>query len=399
MKKIVFELLSCLLLVSCAKKETLIQIPNSEKPIIFYNRQPGNIATGKADMSILTHNDATFFVGPDARGGGALQGALVSDFLESADPEKLDRNKDGILGYVLCIGSDTQLDALLRTEGVRKALGTWNGSAQERKTKSGSIKIGQTIFQTQEIDSKVMKDKNGTAWSAKTASEMMTYWLRVFGNKIDFVISNNDAMAISCLNTKGFPKGIPLFGYDANSEALSAIEQGEMTGTVSQSFDYQAAMTMLMMRSLLDGTSAEDCVANGTETADKWGNKIKAPIINDTSNRSVLVKNSIVTKANLESFRKAFKHDSGIKHIERENTEKKILMTVYNENSYFTAKQLLPAMKYYAEALNLNLTIIAGNGHNDAVILQQINDVSQYDGFLLNLVSTAEGRAYLERLR
>ena len=56
-------------------------------------------------------------------------------------------------------------------------------------------------------------------------------------------------------------------------------------------------------------------------------------------------------------------------------------------------------MKYYAEQLNLSLTILNGNGRNDSAILQQIGDVSEYDGFLLNLVSTNQGRAYLERIR
>ena len=59
----------------------------------------------------------------------------------------------------------------------------------------------------------------------------------------------------------------------------------------------------------------------------------------------------------------------------------------------------MPAMKYYAQALNLSLTIINGNGRNDACILQQIENVDEYDGFLLNLVSTNQARSYLERIR
>ena len=111
------------------------------------------------------------------------------------------------------------------------------------------------------------------------------------------------------------------------------------------------------------------------------------------------MQNAAVTKENVALFKKSFKHINGIKAIEREGTEKKILMTVYNENSYFTAQRLVPAMKYYAEVLNLNLTIINGNGRHDACILQQIGNVDEYDGFLFNLVSTNQARSYLERIR
>ena len=168
-----------------------------------------------------------------------------------------------------------------------------------------------------------------------------------------------------------------------------AIEKGEMVGSISQSFDYQAAMTMLMMRNLIDGVHGEDCIKNDVCSEYSYNKDF----------RSVLVQNSAVTKENLDSFKKNVKHSNGVKVIDGEATEKKILMTVYNENSFFTAQQLVPAMKYYAEILNLNLTIINGNGRNDSLILQKINDVNEYDGFLINLVSTTQGRSYLERIR
>ena len=206
-------------------------------------------------------------------------------------------------------------------------------------------------------------------------------------------------MALACIKTKGFPRGIPVFGYDANDDALNAIEKGEMVGSISQSYDYQAAMIMLMMRNLVDGVHGDDCVATGVSVPDRYGNKIAAPMSYDRFSRTVLVRNSAVTKNNLAQFRKKFRHDGGIKAIEKNGTEKKILMTVGNSSLAFESQQLVPAMKYYAEQLNLSLTILNGNGRNDSAILQQIGDVSEYDGFLLNLVSTNQGRAYLERIR
>ena len=383
----------------CAKKNVEIAVPNKDKPVIFFNRQPGDAVTGKIDTAALNHNSDTFFVGSDAAGGGAMQGALVADFLLGSDASKIDRNGDGVIGYLLLIGTDTQIDADYRTQGVRKALGTWNGSSKAHDVKIGSIKIGSKIYQIEELDSKVMKDKSGSAWNTKMAAESMAFWLWRYKDQIDVVISNNDSMALACIESKGFPKGIPVFGYDANEAAINAIEKGEMSASISQNFDYQAAMTMLMMRSLVDGTAGEDAVDNGVSVPDKYGNQINLPASYDKFTRSILVQNAAVTKENVALFKKSFKHINGIKAIEREGTEKKILMTVYNENSYFTAQQLVPAMKYYAEVLNLSLTIINGNGRNDACILQQIGNVDEYDGFLFNLVSTNQARSYLERIR
>ena len=398
-KHIFVALLFAFTFFGCSHKNAEIKVPNKEKPVLFYNRQPGDPATGKLDMKSLNWNADTFFVGGDSVGGGAMQGSLVVDYLLSADAEKIDRNGDGVIGYVLCIGTDTQLDADYRTAGVRKALGTWNGSARVRDVKDGSLKIHDKVYQVQELDSKVMKEKNGTAWSSAMSEETMAYWLWKFGDKIDLVISNNDSMALACIKTKGFPRGIPVFGYDANDDALNAIEKGEMVGSISQSYDYQAAMIMLMMRNLVDGVHGDDCVATGVSVPDRYGNKIAAPMSYDRFSRTVLVRNSAVTKNNLAQFRKKFRHDGGIKAIEKNGTEKKILMTVGNSSLAFESQQLVPAMKYYAEQLNLSLTILNGNGRNDSAILQQIGDVSEYDGFLLNLVSTNQGRAYLERIR
>ena len=96
---------------------------NAAKPVIFFNRQPSNSTTGELDMDTLTFNENTYYVGFDATQGGDLQGEMVLAHIK-AHAAELDRNGDGIIGYVLAVGDIGHNDSIARTRGTRKALGT-----------------------------------------------------------------------------------------------------------------------------------------------------------------------------------------------------------------------------------------------------------------------------------
>src|SRR5699024_1476849 len=96
---------------------------NAEKPLVWFNRQPSNSTTGELDMEALTFNDNTYYVGFDANQGAELQGEMVLEYIQN-NIEGLDRNGDGIIGYVLAIGDIGHNDSIARTRGVRSALGT-----------------------------------------------------------------------------------------------------------------------------------------------------------------------------------------------------------------------------------------------------------------------------------
>ena len=74
-------------------------------------------------MTALNFNKDTYYVGFDANQGAELQGTMVKDYIEK-NIDTIDRNGDGIIGYVLAIGDIGHNDSIARTRGVRKALGT-----------------------------------------------------------------------------------------------------------------------------------------------------------------------------------------------------------------------------------------------------------------------------------
>ena len=96
---------------------------NKDKPLVWFNRQPSNSSTGELDMTALNFNEDTYYVGFDANQGAELQGTMVRDYIE-ANIDSIDRNGDGVIGYVLAIGDIGHNDSIARTRGVRSALGT-----------------------------------------------------------------------------------------------------------------------------------------------------------------------------------------------------------------------------------------------------------------------------------
>ncbi|MGF7109110.1 substrate-binding domain-containing protein [Treponema pedis] len=368
---------------------------NKDKPLVFFNRQPSDPTTGKIDMDSMNWNDKTYYVGFDAAGGGAVQGKLIMDFLAKADTS-IDRNGDGMLGYVLCIGDVGHNDSKARTEGIRKALGTWNGSTDPGSVQEGSVTIGGKTFKVVELEGKAMTGTDGSTWNANAATEAMGGWATKFADKIDMVISNNDGMAMGCLQASNYPTGVPIFGYDANADAIEAVGKGMLTGTVSQNVDAQATATLQVLRNLLDGLTGEDVYTKGITVPDSYGNQISAPVQYWADVKAVMAANSGVTMENYTSYLGGTR-DAGIKQTTAE--KKKVLLTIYNSNDNFLSSSYLPALKYYAPLLNIDLTIVQGDGQNESSCLDKFTNLNNFDAFAVNMVKTNSGANYTDKLK
>ena len=96
-------------------------------------------------MTALNFNKDTYYVGFDAIRALELQGTMVKDYIEK-NIDSIDRNGDGIIGYVLAIGDIGHNDSIARTRGIRKALGTGVRERRQRKQRSCWYKT-QTVQQ------------------------------------------------------------------------------------------------------------------------------------------------------------------------------------------------------------------------------------------------------------
>lgn len=400
MKKVTVALLVLAIAVGSlfaqGASEAVATAGNASKPLVFFNRQPSDPTTGVIDMDSMNWNDKTFYVGFDAAGGGAVQGTMIIEYLAAQDPAKLDRNGDGIIGYVLCIGDVGHNDSKARTEGIRKALGTWNGSTDPGVAKEGSVVVGSKTFKVVELEGKAMTGTDGSTWNANAATDAMGGWATKFGKQIDLVVSNNDGMAMGCLQASNYPTGVPIFGYDANADAIEAIGAGKLSGTVSQNVDAQATATLQVLRNLMDGLTGPDVYQAGITKADKYGNKISAEVEYVAETKAILAKNGPVNASNWQNYT-AGSRDEGIKQTTAE--KKKVLLTIYNSGDNFLSSSYLPALYYYAPLLGIDLTVVQGDGQNEASCLDKFTNLNNFDAYAINMVKTNSGRDYTDKLK
>lgn len=222
--------------VSVAQR-VINRIKETNIPVILFNREP-NIP----EQPIKTYSRA-LFIGTDAREAGILQGRIIIDEWNN-NRRLMDKNNDGVLQYIMLKGEPDNLEAIGRT---RYSISTIEGAG----------------IRTEELASRV---GNWDRETARSATEALFFR---FGNRIEAIISNNDAMAIGAieaLQARGFNQGDPLrtiavVGVDATDEAQELIAKGFMLGTVLQD-DYQMAealykvgMNVVSGRSPLEGTN------------------------------------------------------------------------------------------------------------------------------------------------
>ncbi len=381
------------------------EVANKDKPLVWFNRQPSNSSTGELDMNALSFNDNTYYVGFDANQGAELQGEMVLKYITD-NIDTIDRNGDGIIGYVLAIGDIGHNDSIARTRGVRSALGTGvdaNGAIDSNPVgtntdgsstivQDGSIDVGGTTYTVRELASQEMKNSAGATWDAATAGNAITTWSASFGDQIDVVVSNNDGMGMAMFNGWSQAQGVPTFGYDANSDAVAAIANG-YGGTISQHADVQAYLTLRVLRNALDGVDID----TGIGTADDAGNVLSEDVYRyDEASRSYYALNVAVTAENYEDFLESTVTYAPVSYQLDAETHptKNVWLNIYNSADNFLGSTYQPLLQKYDDLLNLNVEYIAGDGQTEANITNRLGNPSAYDAFAINMVKTDNAASY-----
>ena len=380
-------------------------VANKDKPLVWFNRQPSNSSTGELDTTALSFNENTYYVGFDANQGAELQGTMILDYIKAHIGE-IDKNGDGVIGYVLAIGDIGHNDSIARTRGVRAALGTavekdgvidstpvgTNTDGSSAFVQDGTIEVDGKTYTVRELASQEMKNSAGATWDAATAGNAIGTWASSFGNQIDIVASNNDGMGMAMFNAWSRENNVPTFGYDANSDAVAAIAEG-YGGTISQHADVQAYLTLRVLRNALDGVDVD----TGIGTADDAGNVLGSDVFySDEATRSYYALNVAVTAENYQDFL-----DSTVTYAPVSNQldasahpTKNVWLNIYNSADNFLGSTYQPLLQKYDDLLNLNVEYIAGDGQTESNITNRLSNPSAYDAFAFNMVKTDNAASY-----
>ncbi len=350
-------------------------------------------------------NKDTYYVGFDANQGAELQGTMVKEYIE-ANIDSIDRNGDGVIGYVLAIGDIGHNDSIARTRGVRKALGTGvekdgdinsdpvgtNTDGSASAVQDGSIEVNGKTYIVRELASQEMKNSAGATWDAATAGNAIGTWSSSFGDSIDIIASNNDGMGMSMFNAWSKDNKVPTFGYDANSDAVAAIAEG-YGGTISQHADVQAYLTLRVLRNALDGVDID----TGIGTADDAGNVLSEDVFTyNEEQRSYYALNVAVTADNYKDFTDSTKvYEPVANQLDAgAHPSKKVWLNIYNASDNFLSSTYQPLLQSYDDLMNLEVDYIGGDGQTESNITNRLGNPGQYDAFAINMVKTDNSASY-----
>lgn len=202
-------------IIDCAKEKNI--------PIIFFNREP--VAEDMMQW------DKLYYVGAKARQSGQMQGEIAADLI--LKDKSIDKNHDGKIQYVVLEGEMGHQDAIVRTDSSVETI-----LAKGIKMEKLSYEIAN--------------------WKRAQAQNRMEQLIRQYGNTIELVLSNNDDMALGALDSyriMGYTKDdMPMMlGVDGMQEALEAVKDGRLTGTVYNDKEGQAKMMAAIVFASVSG--------------------------------------------------------------------------------------------------------------------------------------------------
>lgn len=223
-----------------------------ELPVIFFNKEP--------DANVLASYDKAYYVGTNSAESGVMQGKIVVDEWNK-NKDKWDKNGDGKIQYVLLKGEPGHPDAEARTTFVVKTVTDEGIEVEELENQTGM-------------------------WDTSKAKDLMDAWISKYGDDIEFVFANNDAMAlgaIESLSAAGYfedDKFIPVVGVDAIPDALTKIEEGKMLGTVLNDANNQGKAIAELLINVANGKD----VLKDTEWKFTENQVIRVPYVGVTIN-------------------------------------------------------------------------------------------------------------------
>lgn len=196
----------------------------AEVPAIFIGREP--------DGEVLASWDRICFVGGDTAQPGLLQGQIILD-----QPNRGDINEDGIVSYIVLAGPEDDADARLQADGCAKAL---------------SLAGLETKLLTLEY----------CDWTAESGRTLCAQALAAYGVDIEVVFCGGDAIALGAMQAiseGGWTVGQDMYlvGIGGDADALEAVLQGNLTGTVSGDIRGEAEKVLEVARLLMEDQPVE----------------------------------------------------------------------------------------------------------------------------------------------
>lgn len=223
---------ACINLVDRTDASTIVEkAKSSDVPVIFFNRE--------LVEEDLERWDKLYYVGADAFESGRMQGEiLVEECQENFD--RIDRNGDDVLQYVMLEGEPGHNDSMMRSMSVIN-------------------EITEHSYAVEKLSDEIAN------WNRDQAANKMKQFISEYGDGIEVVLANNDDMALGAVDALKAAGLSPedetwpvVLGIDGTAVGLKAVENGELLGTVVNDAPGQARGILGLAYSLKTGAKLSD---------------------------------------------------------------------------------------------------------------------------------------------
>ena len=239
----------CVNLVDRTAPGTIIKLARQNNiPIIFFNREPV-----KED---LMQWNKLYYVGCDAEQAGVMQGQIAADYIKAN--KNVDKNNDGKIQYVLLEGEAGHQDTISRTDCSVKTI------------INNGINLEKLSYQFAD-------------WNRGQAENRTTQLINQYGNSIEMIISNNDEMALGAVEAYkksgyGEDEWPVIFGIDGLNDALIAVKEGQMQGTV---YNDKEDQSMEIAKLVVDIFKGNDLIKHNLNSGKYYVSQYKEVDINN----------------------------------------------------------------------------------------------------------------------
>ena len=224
----------------------MLKCKDESVPVVFFNMMPTE--------ETMNAYDKAWYVGAEASESGAMCAQALINYW-TANTAVADKNGDGKLQLVVLQGEIGNNDVILRTAAYEDTL------------------------KAQGIDYEIVAMDTAN-WDKGQALDKMNAWITAFGiDGIEGVLCNNDGMAMGAVQAalnNGYNSGdpakfVPIVGIDATVEALQAMKDGSLLGTVLNDRTNQSIAVLNVLKAAVAGTAVtEDVVGVSCKVDGKY---------------------------------------------------------------------------------------------------------------------------------
>ena len=224
----------------------MLKCKDESVPVVFFNMMPTE--------ETMNAYDKAWYVGAEASESGAMCAQALINYW-NANTAVADKNGDGKLQLVVLQGEIGNNDVILRTAAYEDTL------------------------KAQGIDYEIIAMDTAN-WDKGQALDKMNAWITAFGiDGIEGVLCNNDGMAMGAVqaalnngyNSGDAAKFVPIVGIDATVEALQAMKDGSLLGTVLNDRTNQSIAVINVLKAAVAGTAVtEDVVGVSCKVDGKY---------------------------------------------------------------------------------------------------------------------------------